>query len=115
MVKRTTSPGQSFSNSWMVTKLPRLFDLKEAVVHPVIRHYAGMKRAARLRDLVLVMRKHQIDAAAVDVEGLAEMLPGHGRALNVPARPARRLDAGRRRPAWLVRVRRLSQDRGPQA
>src|SRR5664280_1269112 len=72
------------------------FDLQEAVVHPVIRHHAGMEGAARLRDLVLVMRKHQIDAAAVDVEGLAEMLPGHGRALDVPARPARRLDAGRR-------------------
>ena len=75
------------------------FDLQEAVVHPVIRHHRRMEGATRLRDLVLVMRKHQIDAAAVDVEGLAETLPGHGRAFDVPARPARRPDAGRRRPA----------------
>ena len=85
------------------------FDLQESVVHPVIRHHARLKGAARLRDFVLVMRKNEIDAAAVNVEGLAEMLPGHGRALDVPARPARRLDAGRRRPAWLVRLRRLPQ------
>src|ERR1019366_251028 len=82
----------------------RAFDLQEAIVHPVIRHHARLKGAARLRDLVLVMRKNEINAAAVDVEGLAEMLPGHGLALDVPPRPARRLDASRRRPACLVRL-----------
>ena len=69
------------------------FHLQEAVVHPVIRHHAGVEGAARLRDLVLVMREHKIDAAAVDVEGFAEMLPRHRRAFDVPAGPARRLDA----------------------
>src|SRR4051794_14778782 len=51
------------------------FDLQEAVMHPIISHHAGMKCAARLRDFVLVMRKDEIDAAAMDVEALAEMLP----------------------------------------
>ena len=66
------------------------FDLQEAVVHPEIRHRRGVEGAARLRDLVLVMREHEIDAAAVDVEGLAEMLPRHRRAFDVPAGAAGR-------------------------
>ena len=58
----------------MVTKLPSdfdilsLFELQEAVVHPDIRHAVGVKRAARLREFVLVVRKHQVDAAAMNVE-----------------------------------------------
>jgi len=32
-----------------------------------------------------VVRKHEIDAAAVDIEGLAQVLPRHRRALDVPA------------------------------
>jgi hypothetical protein len=32
--------------------------------------------------------KAQVDTAAVDVEGVAEVAPGHRRALQVPARPA---------------------------
>jgi hypothetical protein len=48
------------------------FDLQEAVVHPVVRHHRCMEGAARLRDLVLVMRKDEIDAATMNVEGLAE-------------------------------------------
>src|SRR5215470_1509911 len=51
------------------------FDLQEAIVHPEIRHHRGMERAARLRDLVLVMRKYKVDAAAMDIECLTEMLP----------------------------------------
>jgi hypothetical protein len=85
------------------------FDLQEAVVHPVIRHHGRLKGAARLGDLVLVMGKHQIDAAAVDVEGLAEVLPRHGGAFDVPARTPGRRDAGRRRPRWLAGLRRLPQ------
>ena len=65
--------------------------LQEAVVHPIVRHHRRMERAARLRDLVLVMGKDKVDTAAMDVEGLAQMLPRHRRALDVPARaPGRR-------------------------
>src|SRR5580692_3311592 len=72
-------------------------DLKEAVVHPVIRHRRRVEGAARLGYLVLMVRKRQVDAAAVDIEGFAEVLPRHRRAFDVPARPARRLDASGRR------------------
>ena len=41
-----------------------------------------------LGDLVLVVREDQVEAAAVDVEGVAEVLVGHRRALQVPAGPA---------------------------
>ena len=42
-------------------------------------------RAAPLRDLVLVVREDVVDAACVDLEALAEIGHGHGRALQVPA------------------------------
>jgi hypothetical protein len=64
-----------------------LLDLDEGVVHPVI-HEVPIARAFGLRDLVLVMRKLQVLAAAVEVEMAAEELGGHDRALDVPARPA---------------------------
>ena len=57
-------------------------------VQPVAREgLAG--GALALRDLVLVVREDVVDAAAVDVEGLAEVAHAHRRALDVPARPAR--------------------------
>src|SRR6266851_8588461 len=43
-------------------------------------------RASRLRDFVLVVRKDQVDAAAMNIEDLAEIGGAHGRALDVPAR-----------------------------
>src|SRR5204863_5549372 len=49
---------------------------------------------ARLSDLVLVVRKDQVVAAAVDLEHTPEVLLRHRRALDVPpgpARPPRRL------------------------
>src|SRR5215468_507488 len=60
-------------------------------------------RAGALSDLVLVMREDEIDAAAVDVDRLAEVALDHRRALDVPtgapapprARPTD--DVGRRR------------------
>jgi hypothetical protein len=64
------------------------FDLQESVVHPHARHALHAERAAALGELVLVVREHEVDAAAVDVEGVAQMLARHGRALDVPARPA---------------------------
>ena len=58
----------------------------ETVVHPVIDEGAAM-RALGLRDLVLVMRKLQVLATAVDVELPAQQLGAHRRAFDVPARP----------------------------
>src|SRR5215831_17742096 len=46
-------------------------DLKEAVMHPDLRHDFGVMGAAGLRDLVLMMREDEVDAAAVDVEHVA--------------------------------------------
>src|SRR5947209_1210657 len=40
----------------------------------------------RLRDLVFVMRKNNIDTARVNIERLAKILHCHRGALNVPAR-----------------------------
>ena len=51
-------------------------DLEEAVVHPHVGHRGGAVRAARLRDLVLVVGKDEVDAAAVDVE---DVRPGQPR------------------------------------
>ena len=44
-------------------------------------------RAFALRDLVLVMREDEIDAAAMNVEGLAQMRLAHRGAFDVPAGP----------------------------
>lgn len=81
-------------------------DVQKAVVHPVPRHDGMTERAAALRDLVLVMREDEIETAGVDVEGLAQELAAHGRALDVPARPAA---TPRARPARLLRRRGLPQ------
>ena len=84
-------------------------ELQEAVVHPDICHAVGVKGAAGLREFVLMVRKHQVDTATMNVELLAEVLPGHCRAFDVPAGTAFRLDAGRRRPRRLAWLRRLPQ------
>src|SRR6185312_16739120 len=64
------------------------FDLQEAVVHPDVRHRGRAVRAARLRDFVFVVRKDQVEAAAMDVEDIAEIGRAHRRALDMPAWPA---------------------------
>ena len=46
-------------------------------------------RGLRLRDLVLVVREHEVNAAGVDVERLAQVALAHRRAFDVPSRPAR--------------------------
>src|SRR5919197_101573 len=58
--------------------------------HPVVRPDARelVPERARLRQLVLVVREDEVEAAAVDLEGGPEELLGHNRALDVPARPA---------------------------
>ena len=64
-------------------------------------------RRLALRDLVLVVREDDVHAAAVDVEGLAQVLHAHRRALDVPARPAR---APGRVPRRLARLGALPED-----
>src|SRR5665213_421465 len=59
--------------------------LDHPVVHPQLRQLLPARRAG-LGGLVLVVGKHQIRAAAVDVEADAEQTLGHRRALDVPAR-----------------------------
>ena len=59
-----------------------------------------------LRDLVLVVREDQVHPAAVDVEGGAEVLGGHGRAFQVPAGPP---GSPRRLPVRLAGLGRLPQ------
>ncbi len=57
----------------------------EAVVHPVTRQRRTVVRTAALRDLVFVVREDEVEAAGVDVYRLAQMLPDHRRAFDVPA------------------------------
>ncbi len=60
----------------MVRKFPRLLDifcafhLQEAIVHPDLRHPFAAEGAAGLRDLVLVMREYEVDAATMNIEGV---------------------------------------------
>src|SRR5262249_48643304 len=66
----------------------RSAQIDQPVLAPEVRERLSAAGFA-LRDLVLVVRKDQVLAAAVDVERLAQVLAGHGRALYVPARPPR--------------------------
>src|SRR5690606_37653956 len=59
-------------------------DLDEAVVHPAGRVGDPGGRFA-LRDLVLVVREDEVEAAAMKIEGLAEVLHRHRGALDVPS------------------------------
>ena len=82
-------------------------DAQHLVVHPDRREAAGGVGAPALRDLVLVMRKRQVVAAAVDVEAVAEQFARHRRAFDVPARTA---PAPRAVPSRKIGARRLPQD-----
>ena len=53
-------------------------------VHPVVGKLP-VRAAAALGDLVFMMREDQINAAAVQIEVLAEVFENHGAALQVPA------------------------------
>ena len=57
-------------------------------MHPVAGERRAFMGAAALGDLVLVVREDQVEAAAVDVDRLAEMRLDHRRAFDVPAGPA---------------------------
>ena len=48
-------------------------DVEEAVVHPVLRHNGVAERRATLRDLVLVVREDQVDAARMAEEMVKHM------------------------------------------
>src|SRR5947199_5524594 len=85
------------------------FELQKPVVYPEARHQRSLERRTRLRDLVLVMWKNQVDAVAMDVENLAEMLPRHRRALDVPAWATALLNPSRRGPSWFTACGRLPQ------
>ena len=61
-------------------------DRHPGVVDPVAGEAPA--RAVGLGLFVLVVGEAQVDAPAVDVEGLPQVAPGHGRALQVPAGPA---------------------------
>ncbi len=61
-------------------------DGQHVVVHPVPRE--GVPGGLGLRDLGLVVRELQVQAAAVNVEALAQVLQAHGRAFDVPPRKA---------------------------
>src|SRR2546423_1142008 len=56
-------------------------------VQPVVDEPLA-RRAFRLRDLVLMMREDKVNAAAVYIKRLAEILHGHRGAFDVPAGPA---------------------------
>src|SRR5512141_1869222 len=64
-------------------------------------HELLARRRLRLGDFVLVVREDQVDPAGVDVERLAQLLHAHGRAFDVPARPAGTYLRLPRRFTWL--------------
>ncbi len=53
-------------------------------MHPIVRHDLAM-RAFGLGNFVFMMRKLKINPATMNVDRLAEMLCGHGRAFDMPA------------------------------
>jgi hypothetical protein len=57
---------------------------EEGAVAPHARERLPRSRLA-LSDLVLVVREDEVDSAAMEVQGLAEQIHGHRRALEVPA------------------------------
>src|SRR5690242_4144170 len=68
----------------------------EAIVNPEARERRTCVGAAALRNLILVMRENEVEAAAVDVDGLAKVGADHRRAFDMPAGtapPPRRIPA----------------------
>ena len=57
-------------------------------MHPEARERLAGQRF-RLRDLVFMMRKYQVDAAGMQVERLAEILDRHHGTLDMPAGTSR--------------------------
>src|SRR6266511_5614016 len=85
-------------------------EAEHPVVHPQARE--RMPQRTRLGNLVLVVRKDEVEAPAVDLELGAEVLLAHRRALDVPAGTApapRRLP-----PSVLARLVRLPEREVPR-
>ena len=78
--------------------------VEEAVVHPHPRELAAAVGADALGQLVLMVREDQVDAAAVDVDGQAELALDHRRAFDVPAGAPRTPGAVPHRLAGLRRL-----------
>ena len=85
-------------------------DLQEAVVHPVVRHRGRAVRAARLRDLVFMVRKDQVETAAMDIEDVAEMGGGSWPSIRY-ASPAGRGPTGFPSPAHRRRIASTARSR----
>jgi len=84
--------------------------LQELRVQPVARElFSG--RTLALGDLILMMRKDQVDPAGVNVEGLSQVLDAHRGALDVPAGPSR---TQRRFPGLLPGFARLPEGEVPR-
>ncbi|MNZ84549.1 hypothetical protein D3C78_1033110 [compost metagenome] len=77
-----------------------------AGVHPGIGIELARGRLA-LGNLVLVVREHQVRAAAMNVEGFTQAAGGHHRALDVPTGTT---CSPRRFPARLARLGALPED-----
>ena len=90
-LSRPAAAGQNIAHRQEVAEGLRhllAIDQQHAIVQPSIGHAAGAMSAAALRHLILMMREHQVGTAAMNVEHLAQMFPRHGRAFDMPARPA---------------------------
>ena len=97
--------GQIGQREGVPERLRHLLVVDEQVldVHPEARELPA-SRTFGLRDLVLVVRENKVDAACVDVHRrVAEEAERHRRALEVPARSARRIHQVPRRLARLPR------------
>src|SRR5690625_1062758 len=75
------------------------------VMHPDIGEGFACRGLA-LRDLVFMMRKLKIQPATMNIEMIAQAAGRHGRALDMPARPA---NPPGRRPARLIRFSRFPE------
>jgi hypothetical protein len=63
--------------------------IEHAVVQPVAREGCAAMRAHALRDFVLVVRELQVDAAGVDVDGVAEVRPRPSPSIRCASRAGR--------------------------
>ncbi|MDZ7728332.1 MAG: DNA primase [Dehalococcoidia bacterium] len=85
-------PGQQIARQHQVAqRLAHLgpFELEHPIVHPPAREGLDIVRALGLGDLVLVVGKAEVVAAAMDIDLRAQERARHGSALNAPAGPAR--------------------------